>query len=587
MVSYTQSMLSAIFLVHEDSAVALIFFVFKSVLTYNWGDTFKLHLQNGTVLHGDKFGVAPTPGSTKVLDRKTMQLVNCDKDRCKYGTYYDDIGWVNKAPNLVFGGYACSVNHYANPVRKRIAMEFCAFASSQKESIKPIIPNATEYVSNGQDPFRHSHLNLDLFVQQGYERTASEDYIATILAGLDSVNAVVDNRFPTAADIGSEVEVVLGPYLNATGYGLISDSEREVTRPNIARTLERRWKEIMADYEESQGTSQPSILESYQRLRGVYAINNNYLGSIRIFGYILVTLAIGSSLVSAAWVLKHRKTHIVRASQPFFLVLISLGAGIFGSSIIPMGIDDGVASVEACSMACMATPWLLVLGWTIVFAALFSKLVRMCMVFNSAAHFRRVTVTEKDVLHYLAILLACNLVLLLVWTFVTPLKWTRVQTSRTESYGKCIATGNRVAWHIIISLVTVVNGIALIMANVQAYRARRISTEYGESRYIAMAMLSILQVVVVGIPILFLVDNNPVARHFMQCSMAFVICISILLWMYVPKMKAWWFQQHEGATPTSPPGLAFRLNQSYSVGLCAVALLNLPIFFISHQGALL
>jgi 7 transmembrane sweet-taste receptor of 3 GCPR len=546
--------------------------VLKSVLTYNWGDSFKRYLENGTMLRGDKFGVAPTPGSTKVLDRETMQLVNCDQDRCQFGTYYDDIGWVNRAPNLAFGGYACSVNNYTNPTRKRIAMEFCAFASSQKESIKSIIPNATEpdATLNGQDPFRRSHLNLDVFVQQGYERTASEEYIATILAGLDSVNAVVDLRFPTAADIGWEVGVQLDPYLNATRYGLIPESEREATRRNVAQTLERRWKEIMDDYESQDTLSQPSILEAYQRLRGVYSINNNYLGSIRVYGYVLVAVAIGSSLVSAIWVMKHRKTHIVRASQPFFLALISLGAGILGSSIIPMGIDDGVASVETCSRACMAIPWLLVLGWTIVFAALFSKLVRMCLVFNSAARFRRVTVTAKDVLHYFAILLACNLVLLLVWTFVTPMQWTRIQTSRTESYGKCVATGDRVAWLTIISLVTAVNGIALIMANVQAFRARRISTEYGESRFIAMAMVSILQVVVVGIPILFLVDSNPMARYFMQCTIAFVTCMSILLWMYVPKMKAWWFQRHERATPTSTPGLAFRLRPFSTVSLRVV-----------------
>lgn len=540
------------------------------------------------MLHGDKFGVAPTPGSTKVLDRETMQLVNCDKERCKYGTYYDDIGWVNRAPNLAFGGYACSVNNYTNPVHKRIAMEFCAFAASQKQSIKPIIPNATEYDAtlNGQDPFRLSHLNLDMFVQQGYERTASKDYIDTILAGLDSVNAVVDLRFPTAADIGWEVMVVLDPYLNVTKHGLIPDSEREAGRRNIARTLERRWQEIMGDYEAQQDASRPSILEAYQRDRGVYSINNNYLGSIRAYGYVLVALAIGFSLVSAVWVLKHRKTHIVRASQPFFLVLISLGAGILGSAIIPMGIDDGVASVEVCSRACMVIPWLLVLGWTIVFAALFSKLTRMCMVFNSAARFRRVTVTEKDVLHYFAILLACNLVLLLVWTFVTPLEWTRIQTSRTESYGKCVSTGDKVAWLIIISLVTVVNGIALIMANVQAYRARRISTEYGESRYIAMAMVSILQVVVVGIPVLFLVDENPTARYFIQCSTAFVICMSILLWMYVPKMKAWWFQQHERATPTSSPGLAFRLHPPNTVSCMHITSVNLPIFILTHAAVL-
>jgi 7 transmembrane sweet-taste receptor of 3 GCPR len=562
----------------------------KSVLTYNWGDSFKRYLENGTQLRGDKFGVAPTPGSTKVLDRESMQLVDCDENRCQYGTFYDDIGWVNRAPNLAFGGYACSVNNYTDPVRKRLAMEFCAFAASKKESIKAIIPNATDYDAtflNGQDPFRHSHLNLDVFVQQGYERTASQDYIATILVGLDSVNAVVDPNFPTAAEILAQIGPVLDPYLNSTRYdGLIPDgAEREAARLDVAQRLERRWQEIMDDYE-SQDISRPSILEAYQRLRGVYSINYNHLsGSIRAFGYVLVALALGSSLVSVIWVLKHRKTHIVRASQPFFLVLISLGAAILGSSIIPMGIDDGVASVETCNRACMATPWLLVLGWTIVFAALFSKLVRMCMVFNSAVRFRRVTVTEADVLHYFAILLACNLVLLLVWTFVTPMKWTRLQTSRTESYGKCVATGEKVAWHTIISLVTVVNGIALIMANVQAYRARRISTEYGESRFIGMAMISILQVVVVGIPVLLLVDENPMARYFMQVTIAFVISMSILIWMYVPKMQAWWFQRNERSSASSARGLAFRLVQSDTVSLCGVGCKHIHIclcVFRSH-----
>ena len=88
-----------------------------------------------------------------------MQLVDCDENRCHYGTFYDDIGWVNCAPNLAFGGYACSVNNYTDPARKRLAMEFCAFAASKKESIKAIIPNATDYDAtflNGQDPFRHS-----------------------------------------------------------------------------------------------------------------------------------------------------------------------------------------------------------------------------------------------------------------------------------------------------------------------------------------------------------------------------------------------------------------------------------------------
>ena len=46
-----------------------------------------------------------------------------------------------------------------------------------------------------------------------------------------------------------------------------------------------------------------------------------------------------------------------------------------GSSIIPLSIDDEVASTKGCDIACMAFPYLLCIGWTLVFAALFSKMV--------------------------------------------------------------------------------------------------------------------------------------------------------------------------------------------------------------------
>jgi multiple sugar transport system substrate-binding protein len=76
------------------------------VLSYNWG-TFKIAGTEGSIFRdGDgEMGVAETPGSTHVLDRVTKKLVPCNKDICPFGAYYDDIGWVNRAPYLAFGGW--------------------------------------------------------------------------------------------------------------------------------------------------------------------------------------------------------------------------------------------------------------------------------------------------------------------------------------------------------------------------------------------------------------------------------------------------------------------------------------------------
>jgi hypothetical protein len=133
---------------------------------------------------------------------------------------------------------------------------------------------------------------------------------------------------------------------------------------------------------------------------------------------------------------------------------------------------------------------------------------------------------------------SCNLLLLILWTVLDPLYWSRVTVSETETYGHCSASDNN-AWKSLLIVLGLVNGLALVLANVEAYKARAITTEYGESKYIAMIMASILQVIVVGMPLLFLVDDNPTASYFIRSSIVFVICMSILLMMFVPKIYTW------------------------------------------------
>lgn len=83
------------------------------VLSYNWGNNFMIHMNEGTVFEKGEgtLGVAMTPGSTHVLDRTTMKLVPCDEELCKSGgIFYDDIGWVNRSPYLAFGGWYVKVS---------------------------------------------------------------------------------------------------------------------------------------------------------------------------------------------------------------------------------------------------------------------------------------------------------------------------------------------------------------------------------------------------------------------------------------------------------------------------------------------
>lgn len=353
----------------------------ECVLTYNWGNNFKRYLDEGSQIRG-KYGVAPTPGSTRVLDRDTMQLVPCTKERCPFGEEFDDIGWVNRAPYMAFGGWACAVNNYTDSVSKRLATEFCAFAASKQESIKAIIPNATSGATNGQDPFRESHLNLDDYVAAGYERDTTIQYIDAIRTGLSSDNVVTDIRFPKSDEIYVVLDTEYFHYLQARKNGTISDARASQMRREVGEGITEQWDEIIGNY-----NGRLPILEAYQRLRDAYTptLNLNQLDGIEAYGYILVVIILMCSIGFAAWSIKYRTSQIVRASQPFFLVMICAGTMVLGASIIPLGIDDGDSSPSSCSLedndkcdrACMAMPWFIALGWSIIFSALFSKLWRV------------------------------------------------------------------------------------------------------------------------------------------------------------------------------------------------------------------
>lgn len=137
-----------------------------------------------------------------------------------------------------------------------------------------------------------------------------------------------------------------------------------------------------------------------------------------------------------------------------------------------------------------------------------------------------------------------NIVLLLSWTLVDPLRWHRVYTDELNSYGRCSAEGG--AWKGFLSALALLNFCALILANVQAYRARSINDELSESKYIGLTTLSMFQIFVVGVPLLaigkcdqsgahMLLTNYRLNHH--SCANQLAICslrkpASLLLRVY-------------------------------------------------------
>lgn len=142
---------------------------------------------------------------------------------------------------------------------------------------------------------------------------------------------------------------------------------------------------------------------------------------------------------------------------------------------------------------------------------------------------------EKDVILPFAILMTSNFTLMLCWTLIDPLIWIRTEPNDAyESHGYCHAEGGSYVAFLV--SIAIVNALALALANVQAFRARNTDTEFSESLYVSIIMLSLLECLIIGIPLLVLVHDIPVASYFVWSGLIFIVTMATLGLMFVPKM---------------------------------------------------
>ena len=133
---------------------------------------------------------------------------------------------------------------------------------------------------------------------------------------------------------------------------------------------------------------------------------------------------------------------------------------------------------------------------------------------------------------------------------MSPPEWVREEISPVESYGYCAHDG---ASKVFGALIIVVILCALVLAITQAYKARSMSDELSESTYIGMAMFGSFQALIIGVPVAFLVGENSTALFFVQAGLIFLVSMSILLLVIVPKIALVISERRGGRSATRTP----------------------------------
>lgn len=269
--------------------------------------------------------------------------------------------------------------------------------------------------------------------------------------------------------------------------------------------------------------------------------DKNNLSHLRFVGLGLYIAICCTTVAFALWTFLKRHDRIVRASQPPFLIMVCVGVLILASALIPLSLDEYHVSKDIKSDAiCMSVPWLISIGFTVTFAALFSKTWRINKIFHQKSGFKRMRVTARDVILPFLILLSLDLLILACWTALAPLHYVRLDHSGTDEWNRVISTYGTCSGDGSLPYILMLGGVnlaALCIALFQAYQARSIQSEFAESAYIGTAMVIFLQASAIGFPILLLVQDDPQVFYLVTVMLIFVTSMAVLCLIFVPKIS--------------------------------------------------
>ena len=243
-----------------------------------------------------------------------------------------------------------------------------------------------------------------------------------------------------------------------------------------------------------------------------------------MYGFAALNLVLAISAIT--FILVRYRHAEIQALQPFFLVLVALGVVISSFTTLFLSADD-VHLTALTGVACNAALWTYCMGFVVSYAPLFLKLWRVTRAFRfmtpakiEKAAPERFAPIPKGVIAptmhlvaWLVVAAAVEALLLGAWNAINPLKYKRITEPYAgprplRSYGVCRPTHpNGTPQAVFIALLVTYHVLILLAGIYLAHRARNVDTRFSEARWVLYCMVSTVQIVVIGVPLLALVSK--------------------------------------------------------------------------------
>lgn len=238
--------------------------------------------------------------------------------------------------------------------------------------------------------------------------------------------------------------------------------------------------------------------------------------------FAVVGIILGSVNIFLLWIFRFHQ--VVVSASWFFCILVSIGI-IAGYSLLFFFI------VEPSNIVCWLSPWVAVLGYTLIFSPLFAKTRRIHLYLNNLT-LNRVTITDAQLSREVAGFVSIDLLILGFLSKFEPLSLGYKDTRYGAYYTRSCSAGNSKFNGIVLLLVFY--KLAMLLYGVYiSLKVRKAPAHFNESKRIAVCIYNVVLAIIILIPLLFFVDQ-PGVKVVLKCIAVVWVCTASLLSLFLP-----------------------------------------------------
>nr|XP_006811622.1 PREDICTED: gamma-aminobutyric acid type B receptor subunit 2-like [Saccoglossus kowalevskii] len=265
--------------------------------------------------------------------------------------------------------------------------------------------------------------------------------------------------------------------------------------------------------------------------------------------YIMSILSVCGVLTAMGFLVfncTNRKKRVIKMSSPNINNVMVCGCVLTYSSVVCFVLDRGLLSRDGFLHVCRARPWILSLGFTLAYGAMFSKTWRVYTVFTNKTP-KRKAVKDQQLFTMLAVMVAIDIAILVAWQLVHPLIIieTEVNTVVRETddtvwndvyiIQSCSTINSR---NFIIVSYTY-KGLLLIFGTFLTWQIRSVTIPgLNDSKYVGLSLYSVVIISVIGVPISLVLEENVNALSIIISAFILFCTTMTLLLVFVPKVMA-------------------------------------------------